>query len=96
MNYNCPGNLSLNDQERMEDMLAQEKYLISAYSTFIPEATCPELRQVLNANFSGCVNNQHAIFDKMAQLGWYPPKAAPQPEIDTARQKFQQMKQQLG
>lgn len=96
MNCNCPDNLSLNDQERMEDMLAQEKYLITAYSTFIPEAACPELRQVLNANFNGCVNNQQEIFDKMSQFGWYPTKAASQPEIDTARQKFQQMKQQLG
>lgn len=96
MNYNCQGNLSLNDQDRMEDMLSQEKFLISAYSTFIPEASCPQLRQVLSANFNDCVQNQYAIYDKMSQLGWYPTKAAPKPEVDTARQKFQQLKQQLG
>ena len=54
----------LNDQDRMEDLLAQEKYLIGAYSTFIPEATCPELRTVLKDNFQDCVQNQYSIFDK--------------------------------
>ena len=44
----CPcGQTALNDQDRLEDLLSQEKYLISAYGTFIPEASCPQLRQVL-------------------------------------------------
>lgn len=86
----------LNDQDRMEDLLAQEKYLIGAYSTFIPEATCPELRTVLKDNFQDCVQNQYSIFDKMTQLGWYPTQNAPMQEVDAARQKFQQLKQRLG
>ena len=84
------------DQDRMEDLLAQEKYLISAYGTFIPEATCPQLRQVLTANLNDCVQNQYAVFDQMNQMGWYPVKAAPMPDIDAARQKFAQLRQQLG
>jgi len=32
----------------------------------------------------------------MRQLGWYTGKNAPQAEIDEAKQKFSQMKQQLG
>ena len=86
----------LNDQDRMEDLLAQEKYLIGAYSTFIHEATCPELRTVLKDNFQDCVQNQYSIFDKMTQLGWYPTQNAPMQEVDAARQKFQQLKQRLG
>jgi len=88
--------VSLNDKERMEDLLTQEKYLITSYSTFIPEATCPNLRQVLTTNFNDCAQNQFQIFDKMSQLGWYPGKPAQQPDVDAAKQKFQQMKQQLG
>ncbi len=93
---NPMGNSTLSDQDRMEDLLSQEKYLISSYSTFIPEASCPNLRQVLSTNFNDCVQNQYSIFDKMSQMGWYPTKPAPQQEIDAARQKFQQMKGQLG
>ena len=87
---------SLTDQDRMEDLLTSEKYLISAYSSFIPEATCPQLKSVLSDNFNGCVLNQAEIFDKMSQLGWYPLKSAPKPEVDAARQKYQQLKQQIS
>ena len=94
---NCDCNqMNLTDQDRLEDMLSQEKYLISSYSTFIPEATCPQLRQVLTANFSDCVQNQYTVFDQMNQMGMYPVKPAPMNEIDTARQKFAQLKQQMG
>ena len=84
------------DQDRMEDLIAQEKYLINGYSTFIPEATCPELRQVLSENLNGCCCSQYAVFDKMSQLGWYPIKNAQQAEIDEAKQKFTQLQQKLG
>jgi len=93
---NQVGNCTLSDQDRMEDLLSQEKYLISSYSTFIPEATCPNLRQVLSTNFNDCVQNQFSVFDKMQQMGWYQTKPAPKQEVDAARQKFQQMKTQLG
>ena len=94
---NCTGAACmLSDQERMEDLLTQEKYLINAYGTFIPEATCPQLRQVLSANFNDCVQNQYSLFDQMNQKGWYQTKPAPVPEVDAARQKFSQMKQQMG
>lgn len=86
----------LTDQDRMEDMLTQEKYLMSVYSSFIPEATCPQLKGVLTENFNGCVQNQTEIFEKMSSLGWYNVKSAPMPEIDAARQKFKQLKQQIS
>ena len=87
---------SLTDQDKMEDLLTAEKYLITSYSTFIPEAVCPQLKNVLTDNFNGCVHNQTEIFDKMNQLGWYPTKNAPKPEIEAARQKYQQMKQNIS
>lgn len=96
MNNQATATCTLTDQDRMEDLLAQEKYLIDGYSTFIPEAACPELRQVLCDNLNGCFNNQYAVFDKMSQLGWYPAKSAPQADIDEAMQKSAQLKQQLG
>lgn len=96
MNNNATGSCVFTDEDRMQDLLAQEKYLIDGYSTFIPEAACPQLRQVLCDNLNGCFNNQYAVFDKMSQLGWYPTKNAPQADIDEIRQKSEQLKQQLG
>ena len=86
----------LADQDILDDMIAQEKYLIDSYSSFIPEATCPQLRQVLSDNLNGCCTSQYAVFDKMSQLGWYPIKNASQQEIDEALQKSGQLKQKLG
>ena len=86
----------LTEQDMMEDLLTGEKYLIGSYSTFIPEAVCPQLKHVLTDNFNGCVLNQTEIFDKMNQLGWYAAKNAPKPEIEAARQKYQQMKQNIS
>ena len=96
MNNNQANQSMFNDQNRLDDLLSQEKYLIGSYSTFIPEATCPQLRQVLTDNFNGCVQNQFTVFDQMTQMGWYQTKSAPVPEIQAARQKFSQLKQQLG
>jgi len=86
----------MNDQEKMEDLIAQEKYLMYSYAAFLPEAVCPQLRQVLRDNFNDCAVNQQAVYDKMNQMGWYQVKNAPVPEVDAARQKFSQLKTQLG
>ena len=96
MNDCSNGSCTFTDQDRMEDLLAQEKYLIDGYATFIPEASCPELRNVLSDNLNGCFNDQYTVYDKMSNLGWYPTKNAPQVEIDEAKQKFSQLGQQLG
>lgn len=87
---------SLTDQDRVEDMITSEKYLLNAYSSFIPEASCRQLKSVLVDNFNGCALNQAELFDKMSQLGWYPEKNAPKPEVDAARQKFQNLKNQMS
>ena len=92
MNQNMP----LNDRQRMEDLLTQEKYMISAYSTFLPEAGCPELRTVLTDNMNQSLQSQFQVYEKMNSLGWYPVKDAVAQDVQMARDKFTQMKQQLA
>ena len=87
---------ALTDQDRIEDMSTSEKYLLNAYSSFIPEASCKQLKSVLTDNFNGCVQNQAELFEKMSQLGWYPEKNAPKPEVEAAKQKYQQLKNQMS
>lgn len=87
---------ALTDQDRVEDMITSEKYLMNVYSSFIPEASCKQLKSVLTDNFNGCAQNQAELFDRMSQLGWYPEKCAPKPEVDAAKQKFQQLKSKMS
>lgn len=96
MNQNMTGQPMLNDQDRMEDLLSQEKYLVDAYSTFIPEATCPQLRQVLTDNMNQCLQDSYSIFNQMSQLGWYQTKNAPDDEVNSARSKFADLKNQMA
>ena len=91
---NCPQVLS--EQDMIQDMLSEEKSLLSNYGTFIPEAACPQLRQVLTQTFTDCAQNQYDIFDKMSQLGWYPTKDAPVADVTAARDKFNQLRQTMG
>ena len=93
-NNNCPQVLS--EQDMLQDMLYEEKSLIGSYGTFIPEATSPQLRQVLTQNFTECAQSQYAIFDQMSQMGWYPTKDAQPADVNAARQKFDQLRQTLG
>ncbi len=86
----------LSDQERMEDLIAEEKYMMNTYASFLPEATCPQLRQVLQTNFSDCAANQQCVYDEMSRKGWYPVKNASVPDVDAACQKFSQMKSQIN
>ena len=86
----------LSEQDMMQDMLSEEKTLLSNYGTFIPEAACPQLRQVLTQNFTDCAQNQYDIFDRMNQLGWYPTKAAQAADVSAARDKFNHLRQTLG
>jgi len=87
---------ALTDQDRVEDMITSEKYLLGSYSSFIPEASCRQLKSVLMDNFNGCAMNQAELFDRMNQLGWYPLKNAAKPDVDAAKQKFQQLKNQMS
>ena len=85
----------MNDQYGMEDLLEQEKYLIHAYGTYIPEATEPQLRTVLTDNLNGCAKDQYTVFTKMQQLGWYQGQPAQAEVLTTAKQKFSQMQGEL-
>ncbi len=87
--------VKLTDQDRLTDMLSQEKQIIGIYSTYITEASCPKLRQVLEDNFADCVKDQYTVFDYMNQRGWYEVKTATPQEITDAVNKCNQLKQQM-
>lgn len=86
----------MNDQYGIEDLLEQEKYLLHAYGTFIPEAAEPRLRSVLSENFTDCANDQYRVFTTMQQKGWYQGQAADQNVLHSAMQKFCTMKTEIS
>jgi spore coat protein F len=88
-------NFQMSEQDMLNDLLTQEKQFISAYSTFISEASCPNLRHLLMTNFDQVCEDQYQIFDIMRKKGYYQTKDAQDADVNTAKQKFSQMKSQL-
>ena len=71
MNQNMSGNVQLNDEQRMEDLLTGEKHMIGTYGSFVPEAACPNLTRLIGdfkiqkqqlQNFAIFMNQKHLIY----------------------------------
>lgn len=91
-NAHCPPAQPLTDQERAMDMLCHEKALLGTLTTMTTEAANPALRRVLNDIYLQVGQDQFALFQQMQQNGWYEVKPANPQDIQTACQKFDQMK----
>ncbi|MFD3155820.1 spore coat protein [Haloimpatiens sp. FM7330] len=86
---------SFSEQELMQDLLATEKQVISAYSTGITESSCQNLRNVLIDNLNHTQDVQYKVFDAMKQKGWYQTKDAADQDVQMAKDKSNQMMGQL-
>ncbi|WP_138205528.1 spore coat protein [Haloimpatiens lingqiaonensis] len=86
---------SFTEQELMQDILATEKQVISAYGTGITESSCPNLRNVLVDNFSRTQDIQYKVYDAMRQKGWYQTKDAQDNEVQQAKNKSTTMMNSL-
>ena len=91
-NQNVP---ALTDQELAFDLLYQEKSLMANISSEVVEGSQPGLRNVMNDMFMQMGQDQLQIFQIMNSEGWYQTKPAPAQDIQTAKQKYQQMRQGL-
>ncbi|WP_124997356.1 spore coat protein [Clostridium tagluense] len=83
------------EKDLMQDLLATEKQVISAYSTGITESSCQNLRNTLVDNFKNNQTIQYKIFDAMKQKGWYPTKDAPDNEVQQLKNEATQMMNEL-
>lgn len=86
---------SMSEKDLMQDLLATEKQVISAYSTGITESSCENLRNTLMDNFKNNQTIQYKIFDAMKQKGWYPTKDAPDNEVQQLKNEATQMMSEL-
>ncbi len=88
-------NAQFNDQDIMDDLLTMEKQIISAYNTGITESSCQNLRQTLTSNLLETHQLQHTIFDTMKKKGWYQTKDAQDQDVNNAKNKYSNIKNQL-
>jgi spore coat protein F len=85
----------MNEKEMMEDLLATEKQVISAYSTGITETSCKNLRNTLVNNFRNVQDIQFRVFDSLKQKGWYSTKDAPDTDVMQVKNESNQLMREL-
>ena len=98
-NQNQPGQgenvTPLSDEELAFDLLYQEKALMANISSEVVEGSQSGLRNVMNDMFMQMGQDQLQIFQVMNTNGWYQLKPAQPQDIQTAKQKYQQMRQTM-
>ena len=87
---------NLSEQDLLNDLLNQEKQLISSYALYIQEASCPNLRKVLTDQFNRTCVDQYQVFDYMRQKGYYSPKDAADNEVRQIKNSSKTMQQELN
>jgi spore coat protein CotF len=86
---------NVNDRDRMQDLLAQEKYLGVAYNIAMNEAGHEELFQVFKQNHDNIHQLQRNLFNTMFKKGWYKLPVADAQAVAQTVQQFQQYQTQF-
>lgn len=86
---------NVNDRDRMQDLLAQQKYLTQGYNIGMIEASHDELFTDMKQNFDACHQNQRKLFHLMFKKGWYKLPVAKAEAVQHTYQQFQQYQTQF-
>ena len=82
----------LTDQELAFDLLYQEKALMANMTSEFLESSQPGMRQVMSDCSLQMGQDQLDLWNVMSQQGWYPVKPADAQDVQTAKDKYQQMR----
>lgn len=86
---------SMNDRDRMQDLLAQEKYVTSGYHMAMIEASHQALFDVIKQNCDDCFRLQRQVYNLMFKKGWYKLPVASAQSVQHAFQQFAQYQTQF-
>lgn len=86
---------NVNDRDRMQDLLSQEKYLSNSYDTAMNEASHDALFQVLKQNHAKTKDLARQLYTTMFKKGWYRLAVADAQSVADAFNKSKQLQSQL-
>ncbi|WP_027416938.1 spore coat protein [Aneurinibacillus terranovensis] len=78
----------LNDRDRINDILATEKYLTDSLNVAVREASHAELHRDIMTILTETHQCARDIYNVMFQNGWYSLEAEEQQKLDQAYQQF--------
>lgn len=78
----------MNDRDRLNDVLATEKYLTDSFNVMVREASNDQLYQDVMTILNEVHECQRQLFLEMFRNGWYKLEAEQQQKLDQAYQQF--------
>jgi|GEM_PF-1346536 len=87
-------NVALDDESIATDVLTTQKGLCKMYGTAITEVSCPNLRNLLQNQFSECADDQFHTFKYMSENGMYETEDAGPDKMTEAKQTFKQKEEE--
>lgn len=85
----------MNDRDRINDILALEKYLTDSFNVSAREASHATLHQDIMTILNETHQCQYEMFEFMFRNGHYTLEAEQQPKLDQAYQQFQNYSSQF-
>lgn len=86
----------LNEKDSLQDLLNDEKQMVSLYGTALIEAEAKNVRTLFKTNLNETAEDQYLIFSTMQKNDYYQTKPANKTVIDEQAEKFKSVKSQLG
>ncbi|UOF91638.1 spore coat protein [Fodinisporobacter ferrooxydans] len=78
----------LNDRDRLNDILATEKYLTDSFNVAAREASHDLLHQDIMLILNDCHRAARDVYNLMFENGWYKLEAEQQQKLDQMNQQF--------
>jgi hypothetical protein len=85
----------INVRDRLNDVLLDEKHILSAYHTGLNEIIYQQFYDLVKKNSDNCRTLQRKMFEEMFDLGEYQADTATPPQIEDAFDMFNNYKVQL-
>ena len=86
---------NFSEQELLNDLLNQEKQMVTSYATFLTEASCHNLRKVLSGNLSQTSHDQFQIFEQLRDKGYYQGSDASDQEVLKVKSTYKTMQDEF-
>lgn len=92
---NYKAEVTLNEQDSLQDMLNLEKTMVKVYATAMTEGASKGFRNLVKTNLIDTTSDQLDVFLAMTNKGYYKVESAPEETLKEQRDNFKEVKSQL-
>ena len=87
--------VTLNEQDSLQDMLNLEKTMVKAYATAMTEGASKGFRNLVKSNLIDTTSDQMDVFLAMTNKGYYKVQSAEEKMLKQQKETFKEVQSQL-